>query len=343
MITISQSYVILKKETGIEFARKVLLENLRRNNWNIKKTAKEMRCSRNTIYLALKKEKEGDLKDKTHKPKTPHPKTTSQEIVDLIVKRKKETEFGERRLRWYIASRHNILIPESTIDKILKDKTLTRKKKRVRGEYHIVKYQWDRILLFEHLEIDTKEIADKRTLPKEIYKYLLESNFIPKYQWTAIEPITKIRFLAWSYSKGWSCGQVFVKMIVWWLRLFGFNRKMTLWSDGGVEFQASMKGAFERACEYFFKPLGIERKIIRRGHPEDNPFVERSHQTDDYEFYIPYLLNIKSELDFIKLGAWWQKVYNLIGPHMELKDITPYERLKYLGYTTPQGFCLFQP
>jgi hypothetical protein len=83
------------------------------------------------------------------------------------------------------------------------------------------------------------------------------------------------------------------------------------------------------------------RKIIRKGHPEDNPFVERSHQTDDYEFYIPYLLKANSELDFIKLGPWWQKVYNTIRPHKELNDLTPYQKLKSLGYSTPKEFCLF--
>jgi len=341
MIIISQPYIMLKKETGVEFARKVLLENLRKNKGNIKKTAKEMQCSRNTIYLALNKEKEGSLYDKPHIPKSCHPKTTSKDIIDLIVKRRKETGFGKRRLRWYIAVKDNILIPESTIGKILKKEKLTRKKKKVRREYYKVKYQWERVLPFENLEVDTKEITDKRTLPKEIYEYLLKSTFIPKYQWTIIEPKTRIRFLSWSYSKDWSCGQVFLKMVIWWLRLFGFNNKITLWSDGGIEFQASMKGAFQRANEYFFEPLGIERKIIRKGHPEDNPFVERSHQTDDFEFYIPNLLKVESELDFIRLGAWWQKVYNLVRPHMELKDMTPYEKLKSLGYATPQEFCLF--
>jgi transposase InsO family protein len=90
-------------------------------------------------------------------------------------------------------------------------------------------------------------------------------------------------------------------VVVWWLRLFGFRKKIILWSDGGTEFQASMKGAFERVNESFFEPLGIERKIIRKGHLEDNPFVERFHQTDGFEFYIPHLLKIKSELDFIRL------------------------------------------
>ncbi|MEO0098295.1 MAG: hypothetical protein ABIK99_01755 [candidate division WOR-3 bacterium] len=68
-----------------------------------------------------------------------------------------------------------------------------------------------------------------------------------------------------------------------------------------LEFDASQPGAYEKANERFWRPLGVERRIIRKGHPEDNPFVERSHQTDDYEFYIPHLIKIKSEEDFIRL------------------------------------------
>jgi len=41
MIIISQTYFMLKKETGAEFARKVLLENLRRNKGNVKRQLKK--------------------------------------------------------------------------------------------------------------------------------------------------------------------------------------------------------------------------------------------------------------------------------------------------------------
>lgn len=341
MRIISQSYVILKKETGEEFARRTLLENLRFNKGNIKKTAKQMKCSRNTIYLALEKERENNLSDKPHTPKSTYPTRTPKHIINLIVKRRKETGFGKRRLRWYIALRDNVLIPESTIGKILKVQKLTRKKKRIRREYHRIKYKWDKILPFEQIEMDTKEIADKGTLPLEVYNHVLKSDFVPKWQWSIVDPVTRIRFLSWSYSKDWSCGQVFGKMVIWWLRLFGFSQRITNWSDGGTEFNASLPGALERTCENFWKPLGVERKIIRKGHPEDNPFVERFHQTDDYEFYIPYLLKVKSELDFIKLSAWWQKVYNTIRTNMGLGDLTPYQKLRSLSYTTPQEFCLF--
>jgi transposase InsO family protein len=67
-----------------------------------------------------------------------------------------------------------------------------------------------------------------------------------------------------------------------------------------------------------FEPLGVTRSVTRKGHPEDNVFVERLHRTNDEEFYIPYLLTAKNEEDLIKRDIWWQKIYNL----------TLYEKLK---------------
>jgi len=132
MTIISQCYVTLKKQTSPEFARRVLLENLKTNKGNVERTAKEMSCSKNTVYLAISKQRENDLSDKPHTPRTVHPKTTDQQVIDLVVRRREETGFGKRRLKWYIASLDSVLIPESTIGKILKRRKLSRRKKRVR-------------------------------------------------------------------------------------------------------------------------------------------------------------------------------------------------------------------
>jgi len=43
-------------------------------------------------------------------------------------------------------------------------------------------------------------------------------------------------------------------MVIWWLRLFGFLGKITNWSDGGTEFNASQLSAFERTCQNFWTP-----------------------------------------------------------------------------------------
>ena len=61
------------------------------------------------------------------------------------------------------------------------------------------------------MEMDTKRIADKDTLPPEVYNYVLHSKHIPKWQWTFIDVVTRIGFLAWN----WSCGQVFRKIVIW--------------------------------------------------------------------------------------------------------------------------------
>jgi len=311
MTIISQSYAIIKKEAGVEFARKVLLETYGHLEENVKATAKAMQCNRRTVYLALKKREREDLSDDPH---TPHniPNKSPVELEELIEKRRKETGFGKRRLKWYITIKDRLLLPESTIGVILKRRKLARKKKRVRREPQTW-YAWETLLPFEECQLDTKEIADKDTLPKEVYQYFINKP-LPRWQWTFIDVKTRIRFLAWSYSLDWACGQVFISLIVWWLRSFGFTNRINVRIDGGLEWHATQFNAFEQSLKNFFHPLGVFPKVIRKSHPEDNNFVERSHETDDYEFYILYLLSIQNETQWIKRGAWWQKIYNLVRP-----------------------------
>ena len=201
-------------------------------------------------------------------------------------------------------------------------------------------YNMASLFPFQEMQVDVKEIKDKETLPKEVYQHLEASN-LPLFQWTAIDVLTRIRFLSFSYRKDWFCGKAYLQLIIWWIRSFGFSYPLHMQTDGGVEFAASAPGSFRRNVEKVFKPLGVTRSIIRKGHRQDDAFVERSHQTDDQEFYIPYLLMIKNEKDTIKRGQWWQKIYNLDRPHQGLGNLTPYEKLKSLGYVTGEKICLF--
>ncbi|MCK4333280.1 hypothetical protein KAX06_00675, partial [candidate division WOR-3 bacterium] len=103
----------------------------------------QVRCSKNTIYLALKKREEGCLGDKPHTPKSPHSRKTKGKIIEVILSRRAETGFGKRRLRWYVWVRDGLLIPESTIGKILRDAGVVRSKSRVRRESRSPQYRWD--------------------------------------------------------------------------------------------------------------------------------------------------------------------------------------------------------
>jgi len=80
------------------------------------------------------------------------------------------------------------------------------------------------------------------------------------------------------------------------------------------------------------------RKLIRgfgcrliqnhKGHCEENAHLERSHRTDDEEFYIPRVLDIKSEADLLDEAMGYIYYYDNIREHSALSYQTPFSYLK---------------
>ena len=273
-----QSYLELKKAAGEEFARRTLLHNLKCLKNNVRATARAIRCSPHTVYLAIEKRNEGNLKDSSHKPKRKHPHHLKEDKEKMIIDYRKKTKLGKRRLGYFIFEEEGVNIPESTIGKVIKRNNLVRKRrKRVKRSPASPSYDMEFLFPFQELQADLKEILDKETLPEEVYTYLKTSD-LPIFQWTVIDVLTRIRFLSFSHRKDWFCGKAFLQLIIWWIRAFGFYGPMHIQTDGGVEFAASAPGSFKRNLENVFKPLGVTRSVIRKGHPEDNAFVERSQK-----------------------------------------------------------------
>lgn len=81
--------------------------------------------------------------------------------------------------------------------------------------------------------------------------------------------------------------------------------------------------------------LGIAHRRIPPGCPESNGIVERSHQTDEEEFYRRF--PFKSPHEPQRLFAEWEHEYNHRRPHLALGDKTPVERLCEPRITAPQG------
>ena len=83
-------------------------------------------------------------------------------------------------------------------------------------------------------------------------------------------------------------------------------------------------------------PIGGEVTI---GRKEYNAFVERSHQTDDNEFYIPQLELCKDLKEFLLRAIRWQWVYNTLRFPSSL-NTTPYKKLLEY-YKLPKKIALF--
>jgi len=73
--------------------------------------------------------------------------------------------------------------------------------------------------------------------------------------------------------------------------------------------------------------------------------VERSHRTDDEEFYAPYLLQAHNTEQFLALSYRWLYVYNVLRPHFGagMEQRPPLAALRHWGYTGDEHIALLPP
>ena len=71
---------------------------------------------------------------------------------------------------------------------------------------------------------------------------------------------------------------------------------------------------------------GIRHAYIKPSSPQLNGKVERSHRSDEQEFY--QLLSYKGDVDLEEKLAEWERFYNLARPHGAHNGRTPYEALR---------------
>ena len=87
--------------------------------------------------------------------------------------------------------------------------------------------------------------------------------------------------------------------------------------DNGHEFQAMF--------HWHLHDIGISHVYIKPASPHLNGKVERSHSTDEQEFY--QLLSYTGDVDLKKKLAVWEEFYNLWRPHSSKNGKTHYEVL----------------
>ncbi|MBM3209689.1 helix-turn-helix domain-containing protein, partial [Candidatus Shapirobacteria bacterium] len=109
-------------------ARLAILEYLKTNSRpalrfggrgrNITETARAFGINRPVVYDILRKEKEGDLKDRSRTPKH-QPGKTPAETENKVIEAKNKTRLGPERLSRYLEKYENVIVPPGTIRHIL--------------------------------------------------------------------------------------------------------------------------------------------------------------------------------------------------------------------------------
>ena len=150
---------------------------------------------------------------------------------------------------------------------------------------------------------------------------------LPLYQWAAVDVNSRFKLIAYSKEKSWTNGLTWFLWVTSWLRSHGVTVRIVYTVDHGQEFGGD--------CWYKIVEL---RKLLkgfgcfiiqnRKRHPEENAHLERSHKTDDDEFYIPRIHTITTQDQFYQEAFNYLYYYNCVRKHSSLGRIPPYEYLK---------------
>ena len=86
--------------------------------------------------------------------------------------------------------------------------------------------------------------------------------------------------------------------------------------------------------------VGVEH---HKGHPEENAHLERSHRTDDDEFYRLRALRFHSEKHLLEEALHFIYYYNNVREHSSLDYSTPFAHLKQQNPDVKDNIRFFQP
>jgi len=157
-----------------------------------------------------------------------------------------------------------------------------------------------------HVQVDVKFLQLKDR----------EGKLVKRYQYTAIDDATRVRALQIYPEHNQERAIQFMNNIV---EKFPF-RISTIRTDRGHEFQARF--------HWHVEDQGMRHAYIKPQTPQLNGKVERSHRTDQTEFYQLLTYTDDTALN-AKLKAW-ENFYNYDRPHLSLQGKTPYEVMKSL-------------
>jgi transposase InsO family protein len=232
-----------------------------------------------------------------------HPRQTPPEIEEKILHLRHVYHFGPDRIAWYLERYHGFRMSASGVHRVLQRNGVSRLPSNC-PKRSIVSKRYEKQVPGHHVQVDVKFLQFVGS----------DGRRVKRYQFTAIDDATRIRALK-IYDKHTQASAIdFIDHVV---ERFPF-RIHTIRTDNGHEFQAMF--------HWHVEDLGMRHVYIKPRSPNLNGKVERSHLTDELEFY--QLLEYTDDVDLRKKLAVWEEFYNFNRPHSALKGRTPYEVLR---------------
>jgi len=340
------------------------------NNYQQQDIAQSIKCHKNTVYAIIKKCRSRNPSDETWKYLNSNLHITEEKLniifgflkgnskrpincqlgfkkdseeEKLIIKKFEDGNYGYKRMFSHLKKQKYDVENIYTLGNIKgiykRNKFKAKKIRTANGERRAL-YDYDTIATFEYLQYDVKVIADKHALPTEIYEKFKNSKRLPKYQWTIIDAKTRTRFLAWSHERYSLFGLRFLEYTVCWLRSHGIDTKINVQVDMGGEFYSGSKRKQKKWNNHFSK-YNVYVYDTEGAKWKQN-LVERSHRTDDEEFYCPRGSRIHSITEFFLETQFWILYFNNRSHSgIGMNGLSPKQKLEKLGVINAEKICNF--
>jgi len=288
-----------------EIQRKLRILHYADKIGHVAKTCRYFGIGRTSFYRWKKAYAEHGEAGLVNAPPIPkwHANRTPLKIEEKVLHLRRKYHLGPMRIVWYLERYHDIKISDATVSRILKRHGMNRLPRGTKmRKVHTKRY--NKQVPGHHIQMDVKFLTFKGKRGEKIRRF----------QYTAIDDATRVRVLK-VYEKHTQANAIkFVDHVIEKLPF----RIREIRTDNGHEFQAKF--------HWHVEDKGIRHAYIKRGTPQLNGKVERSHRSDGQEFY--QLLSYKGDVDLEAKLDEWERFYNFHRPHGAFNGKTPYEALR---------------
>lgn len=338
-VSYRQVYAMNKSE-----ARRQLVQTYPQTG-SIAQTARLWQTSRQLVRKWVRRfraEGEAGLADRSRRPRS-CPQQTPPALEQKVVQLRQETGYGRARLSRHLWQQERIALSPNTLRHILRRHGLIKPRKR-RKLFYPAHWAWETQQPFALAQVDVKDVRDEATLGPRLVHHLQQAH-LPRYQWTFLEGRTRLRFLAFSHQLTSTNALCFAGLVLFWLRGHGVKQQVQWQTDWGSEWGGESLAQIDRLNRKIFEPLGARLVRFPLGRKGYNGRVERSHRTDDEEFYLPLLLTLRDEQELLRRAAQWLYYYNVERSHtgQGMEGRSPWLRLRELGVKVAKEFALLPP
>jgi transposase InsO family protein len=264
-------------------------------------TCRYFGISRGTFYLWYYRYLSLGVDGLKNKSSRPHKiqRWLPQDVRETIIQLRIQRRYGPDRMSYYLRQKYHWFVSKQTVWRLYKEYGLNKLKYKKNWQRYPQRYS--KALPGERVQMDVK-FLEKTAFSGKRY-----------YQFTAIDDCTRFRVLRIYDHNSVDSAMDFVNRVKQALP-FAMKQVQT---DNGSEFSEQFS--------WHLEDLGITHRKTKIRSPEENGKVERSHRTDQDEFYsINRFVSIQH---CMKLLKQWEREYNEQRPHMALGGKTPKEYL----------------